>query len=146
METERIPGAVLRYDAQLSKMLLVGQAAIVSSATTAYDDFWRVVRSTTSTGDVTESEYDVQGRRVSTLGTPVAPAHVGLPIPSGLPATATVRPRSETVYDGLGRAESEITGVRQWSDGTQDYASATRVRTTFDDNGRVFLRVPQTLL
>jgi RHS repeat-associated protein len=101
-----------------------GNAAIVSRVTSwgtqlystkaVYNSLGQVVQSVAEDGQVTNYEYDSLGRQTAQIGQAVAPASVGIAVPTGDPAGTLVSLRTETAYDANGNAATQTTNLYQF--------------------------------
>jgi RHS repeat-associated protein len=127
--------------------------AVVSRAQSVYGDKGRLLRTTDEAGAVTDYEYDVRGRLIATVASPVQIDG------------ASIRHRIETEYDDYGNVLLTRTTVKQSADGSgidrsnaretvysydqlgnptkTTFADGTFVETRYDTFGRATTQVDQ---
>ncbi|MCA9078376.1 MAG: putative Ig domain-containing protein [Planctomycetaceae bacterium] len=125
IKTIRLEGVNVAIDSQTGDSTLTASGTVLWDTEMIYDADGRVEKQIAADGQVTEYEYDSLGRKVAMIGTPVEIDGV------------TVRLRSETVYDSLGRAYQQRTNIKQFEDGTTDDTDVQTTTSEFDERGNV---------
>ena len=111
------------------------------ATSTAYNSFGQVSQTVGTDGETTQYEYNSFGQQIATIGQPVAPASVGLSIPTADPAATLVSLRTETTYDDYGNTTSQTTNIYEFvlPNGTiqLDYANAQTTQYEYDQFGNL---------
>jgi len=145
-KSQRLEGVVVTVGqvSNLPVTQLTAPGTVISTSETIYNDRGQTARTIAADGQITDFEYDVQGRQTATIGHPVPAEDVGL----GEDYEGNlVRFRTKTEYNPYGQQERRITNRIQVEDNegnfvTIDYSQqqitdfaydqfGNRVKTTF---------------
>ena len=128
---------IVDMSAQTGLPVVTSAGSVVSTSETIYDDRGRVRRTIAHDGQITDSEYDSQGRQVATIVHPFPAAEVGL---GAQYPGKFVRYRSELVFNQYGQVSREINNIIQVEDAdgkveSKDLSKAQKTDYEYDQFG-----------
>ncbi|TWT92835.1 RHS repeat-associated core domain-containing protein [Stieleria varia] len=154
-KTEQLSDVVVSIDSKGQTTLEPG-STVVSWSETRFDDQGRTIQSISSSGLVTDYEFDSQGRQWASAGLRQLARDVAGLSQQDFSSDEYVRSRTETLYDGNGQASRTVSNLIQvessdgtvlrvirdqerWSEATLD-GFGNAVRTTFNDDSYIEYR------
>ncbi|MEX0819362.1 MAG: hypothetical protein WD070_07205 [Pirellulaceae bacterium] len=155
VKTERLKNVVVEIQGATgsASAVVTIEGTVVTISETIYNNKGQVERTIAADGQITDSEYDDQGRQVATVGQAVPAEDVGL---GATHAGKLVRHRTETEYNSYGQTFRQWSNIAQVEDANGNVLSidnsnsqkaefkydqfGNRVQTTFADDSFVLAR------